>query len=60
MFRLRLSTANAAFSDGAAGAEVARILREAASRVADGEREGNLLDVNGNTVGSFKITGVAE
>lgn len=37
--------------------EIARILEEAAEKVRDGNREGILLDVNGNLVGKYKITG---
>lgn len=37
--------------------EVARLLELAASRVRQGYKEGSLLDVNGNSAGSFKFTG---
>ena len=37
--------------------EIARILEEAAEKIRDGNREGILLDVNGNSVGKYKITG---
>ena len=55
MFKLSFKTDNAAFEDGAS--EISRILREVASDIESGSRfEGNVRDVNGNTVGSFKIT----
>lgn len=37
--------------------EVARILRNAADKLRSGETEGTLRDINGNTVGSYKLTG---
>lgn len=52
MFTLTISTANAAFDDQPA-TEIARILRDVAKRVEDGELSGNLRDVNGNGVGAF-------
>lgn len=55
-FRLTIATDNAAFSDGAHGHELARILRVVAQRVEDaGEMPdgatGNVLDINGNRCG---------
>lgn len=58
-FKLEIpSTLNAAFDEeeGNAGAELARILRELAARVEGGVPTGDdasILDVNGNTVGSW-------
>lgn len=56
MFKLTIKTTNAAF-DGtyAQREETARILRNAATRVALGDTEGSLRDVDGNTVGSFGL-----
>lgn len=53
MFILQIETDNAAFSDGEAPAEIARILRRAASLVEDGREESSLSDINGNTVGAY-------
>lgn len=38
-----------------AGLELLKIMGKASGRVRDGEREGTLLDTNGNTVGSWAI-----
>lgn len=49
---ITINTANAAFADGNAGTEVARILRELAADWDGGESyEGILYDINGNRVG---------
>ena len=55
MFTLKISTANSAFDHDAV--EVARILRVIASHLENGERSGACMDANGNTVGSFKLSG---
>ena len=52
--RLSVKTGNAAFEDDAPD-EVARILREAAGKVRDGEHIFALRDANGNTVGKFEF-----
>lgn len=64
-FVLTIDCNNAAFvdpvypgEDGDRRDEVARILRDAAERVMDGDA-GNLRDINGNTVGSWAFEGVA-
>jgi len=57
MLRITISTDNAAFEDKAA--ECARILRLAAEKIsADGSGKctGNLLDGNGNHVGTFTVS----
>ena len=60
LFKIRIELGNAAFSDPEEGHyepfEVARILRQVASRVEDGEKDGALRDVNGNKVGFFAHT----
>lgn len=55
MFRLEFETDNAAFDaeDGDPAGEVRRILHSIGERVRLGVTEGNVLDVNGNTVGSW-------
>ena len=53
MFYLNIKTDNAAFSDDAFEAEIARILRRVADRVERGEQSGGILDVNGNGVGDW-------
>lgn len=55
MFKLTIETGNAAFDD-CPGAEVARILREAATAIERGTRGAPLHDINGNRVGRFDLT----
>jgi len=55
MFELNFNTDNAAFSDGNKPYEIARILREIADKIEDGQTEGNIRDINGNTTGTFKV-----
>ena len=50
-----IKTDNAAFQDS--DTELYDILGRIAMAVQDGERSGNLMDSNGNTVGKFKVTG---
>jgi hypothetical protein len=57
MFALRISTSNDAFADGSDLEEVARILREVADRIEAGEPAGQVRDINGNTVGNYKLEG---
>ena len=56
-FIIRIDMRNDAFSDGAEGAELARILRNLAERIESaGEAPRcfeNIRDVNGNTVGQY-------
>lgn len=52
MLTVQIQTGNAAF-DGNDLAECARILREAAKRLDNGDERGFLRDFNGNTVGRF-------
>lgn len=54
-FLLKIETDNAAFADGNAASEVARILRETATKIESGHTDGKLRDSNGNTVGSFAL-----
>lgn len=55
-FTMKINMDNAAFDRGD-GRELARLLREAATRLADvGESDGTLRDINGNTVGSWEIS----
>lgn len=60
MFTLKIETHNAAFGDdeneGGRAAEVARILHDAADRIGEGDTSFNLLDYNGNAVGTAKLT----
>jgi hypothetical protein len=57
MFTLKIETDNAAFAFDNAAEEVARILRQAAERIATHTRssEGPLFDMNGNRVGSYSF-----
>lgn len=50
MFTLTINTENAAFEDPS---ELPRLLRKVASLISMGDTEGRILDMNGNTVGSF-------
>jgi hypothetical protein len=53
---IKINTVNAAF-EGDPEAEVARILKDAANKIARGNTDFNLLDLNGNKVGTVKATG---
>ena len=57
---IKIEMDNAAFEDGNAGAELARILGELAAKVSRVEitpgRGWALFDVNGNKVGTFEVT----
>jgi hypothetical protein len=54
MFTLsEIKTDNAAFDDDGGAVEIARILRNIADRLDQGEREGAAVDANGNKVGEF-------
>lgn len=55
MLKLELETENAAFADGNQSAEVARILRHAASMIERGSHGAGLRDINGNEVGRFSL-----
>ena len=50
-----IKTDNAAFQDN--DTELYDIMGRVSMAVSDGEREGRLMDSNGNTVGKFKVTG---
>ena len=54
MFSLKFKTDNAAFQDGNKPYEIAKILRELADKIEDGQTEGNIRDINGNSIGAFK------
>lgn len=60
MFKMQIETDNAAFQDGAAGAETARILRLIADRLESGSTSGVALDYNGNKVGAWALNHVDE
>lgn len=51
---LEIDTGNAAFEDSGKGYECARILREAAAKLRDGDLGFKLRDVNGNSVGKVE------
>lgn len=50
-----IKTDNAAFEDD--DMQLFNIISDAQSAIVIGHREGNLRDINGNTVGKFKVTG---
>jgi hypothetical protein len=56
-FKINIKTDNAAFSkeEGGPHAEVARLLREVAERVENGEDYGSVMDINGNSVGRWTL-----
>lgn len=56
-YRLEMRTDNAAFGESVLerGAEIARILRDAADRAERGSIGGTIRDANGNTVGDFIV-----
>lgn len=53
MFTLTFKTQNEAFDSGV---EVSRILRAIAEKVDKDYSEGTVMDINGNTVGQWKLT----
>lgn len=57
----KIESGNAAFSDGNAGSEVARILREVARKVEDSQDgSGRVMDVNGNACGHWSMADDSE
>jgi hypothetical protein len=54
MLRVKIETDNAAFA-GDGEQEVARLLRIVAERVADGQLDGVIRDINGNRCGEFDL-----
>ena len=56
MLTIEFQTVNAAFDPPNRKNEVAEILRSVAAKVAGGLTEGKVLDVNGNTVGTWTLT----
>ncbi len=57
-FVLKIKSNNEAMNnDGQPEWPVIDILRATANRLGDGHTEGVLYDVNGNSVGSWKLTG---
>ena len=55
MFKLKISTDNAAFEGDNFEYEITRILREIARKISSGQRENSILDINGNKVGEFTL-----
>ena len=53
-FRIIIKTDNAAF-EGDPHPEVARLLRQAADELGDGNQAGKLWDYNGNPVGGYSF-----
>lgn len=53
-FKLEFDTGNAAFDDGNAEVEAARILRTIAERLED-HNAGSIYDINGNRIGFWSI-----
>lgn len=55
-FRLDVTDMDDAAMDEYPREEVARLLRETAEKVENGEDYGNLRDINGNNVGHWSLT----
>ena len=55
VFKLSIRCENAAFDGRGRFREVARLLKSAAVRVEQGEGDGHLRDLNGNTVGEWSF-----
>jgi len=53
--QIRISSGNAAFGDGNAEYEVARILDTIKDRILQGQTSGKCIDYNGNGVGDWSI-----
>jgi len=56
MLKVKILTQNEAFSGENKWYELARILKYVAQQVEDGHPGKTIQDINGNTVGAFKIT----
>jgi len=58
MLKIKIVTDGAAFQDPTMGRrdEIARIVRQAAAKILEGNSDFPLLDVNGNRVGYAKLT----
>lgn len=52
---INFDTGNAAFDGGNGPGEAARILRNVAYRIEQGETDGVMRDINGNRVGDWSI-----
>lgn len=57
MFKLEFSTDNAAFEYSQGACETARILRKIVKRIEDGDFDGKVMDVNGNSIGTYELNG---
>lgn len=66
MFKLKFKTDNAAFGWETGGdqtevivcsLETGRILRKVADCIENGEYEGKVMDINGNSIGTYELTG---
>jgi len=64
MFKLEFSTDNAAFDNYGATEIVplrqyltARILRTIAKRIEEGNLDGKVMDLNGNSIGHYELNG---
>jgi len=56
-FTATIKTGNAAFQDGNLDNEVERIIKRIEERLDDGETSGKCMDLNGNSVGTWKAGG---
>ena len=53
---IKIDTGNDAFIDDKM-TEVDRLIEVATSKIRSGHRDGILQDINGNSVGNYKVTG---
>lgn len=56
MLKIEMETGNAAFADSKMW-EAARLLRIIASKIEKGYTDGPIIDINGNTVGTWTLEG---
>lgn len=54
MFNLKIETGNADLEQPYKAEEIIRILQDAISKIKIGDNQGELRDINGNLVGTFK------
>ena len=56
MFKIEFETDNAVFHNSGA-TETARILRTIAKRIEEGNLDGKVMDLNGNSIGHYELNG---
>jgi len=56
MFTVKFSIDNATFQEGYGGEETIRILEKIAEQVLNGSNGSKIMDINGNTIGSWSVS----